>query len=293
MGGSPTDTPRLPPSAPSCAPAVATAPPPASLPIRPAISTRQVATDPGLPPPARLTLPVLLIAGSADHPPALHPGSKTSVARAPRQPLLTLHQTRSETTGPTFGSSGLGPRDNDLTLNFAHGSLPVGERIILHGHVLDENARPVPNTLVEIWQANASGRYRHQKDADLGALDPNFGGCGRMMTDATGYYFFRTIKPGPDPWLNDVNAWRPSHIDLAVFGSAFSPRLITQQYFAGDPLIANCPIVRTLPAPADLQRLIAVLAMNTAVPMDCLACKFDIVLRGRRSTLVENRLART
>ena len=226
----------------------------------------------------------------AMHPPAHAPGYKTSVPRSPRQALLTLQQTLSEITGPTFGHADIAPLDNDLTLNFGHGGMPVGERIILHGRVLDENARPVPNTLVEIWQANASGRYRHKKDAYLGALDPNFGGCGRTLTDANGYYYFRTIKPGPYPWLNYVNAWRPAHIHVSVFGTSFSQRLITQLYFHGDPLLATCPIVQTIPDPQAAQRLIAALDLNTAIPMDCLAYKFDIILRGRRQTLFENKL---
>lgn len=224
------------------------------------------------------------------HPAAYNEGYKTSVPRSPRFALLTLQQTVSEITGPTFGHSDIGAVDNDLTLNFSHGDLPVGERIILHGRVLDENARPVPGTLVEIWQANASGRYRHKKDTYLGSLDPNFGGCGRTLTDSNGYYFFRTIKPGPYPWLNYVNSWRPAHIHVSVFGTSFSQRLITQLYFEGDPLIAKCPIVQTVPDPQAVQQLIAALDMNTAIPMDCLAYKFDIVLRGRRSTLFENRL---
>lgn len=226
----------------------------------------------------------------SQHPPAHHPGYKTSVPRSPRLPLLTLHQTLSEITGPTFGHSDIADLDNDLTLNFIHAAMPIGERIILHGRVLDENGRPVPNTLVEIWQANASGRYRHKKDTYLGALDPNFGGCGRTLTDASGYYFFRTIKPGPYPWMNYVNSWRPAHIHVSVFGTSFSQRLITQLYFEGDPLIAKCPIVQTLPDPSAVSRLTAALDLNTAVPMDCLAYKFDIVLRGRRSTLFENKL---
>ena len=224
------------------------------------------------------------------HPPALDVGYKTSVPRSPRQALLTVQQSLSEITGPTFGHSQLGQHDHDLIRNFAHGGDPVGERIIVHGRVLDENARPVPNTLVEVWQANASGRYRHKKDGYLGALDPNFGGCGRTMTNSDGYYFFRTIKPGPYPWLNHVNSWRPAHIHISVFGTSFSQRLITQLYFEGDPLIWKCPIVATIPDRAAVEQLIAVLDMNTAIPMDCLAYKFDIVLRGRRSTLFENRL---
>lgn len=224
------------------------------------------------------------------HPPALDTRYKTSVPRSPRNALLTLQQTVSEITGPTFGHNDIGALDNDLTLNFNHGGLPVGERMILSGRVLDENARPVPNTLVEIWQANASGRYRHKKDVYLGALDPNFGGCGRTITDAEGRYVFRTIKPGPYPWLNYVNSWRPAHIHVSVFGTSFSQRLITQLYFEGDPLIPKCPIVQTIPDPDAVQQLIAAIDLNSAVPMDCLAYKFDIVLRGRRSTMFENRL---
>lgn len=199
--------------------------------------------------------------------------------------MLTLQQILSEITGPSFGHGDLGPLDNDLTLNFGHGGLPVGERIILHGRVLDENARPVPGTLVEIWQANASGRYRHKKDACLGALDPNFGGCGRTLTDKNGYCFFRTVKPGPYPWLNHVNSWRTAHVHVSVSGTSFSQRLITQIYFQGDPLIAHCPIVQTLPDPLAIDRLVAALDLNTAVPMDCLAYKFDIILRGARLSL--------
>ena len=160
----------------------------------------------------------------------------------------------------------------------------------MHGRVLDENARPVPNTLVEIWQANAGGRYRHKKDAYLAPIDPNFGGCGRTTTDDNGYYYFRTVKPGAYPWRNWVNNWRPAHIHVSVFGTAFAQRLITQLYFEGDPLIAKCPIVNTIPDQAARCQLIAALDMNASVPLDSIAYKFDIVLRGRRSTLFENRM---
>jgi protocatechuate 3,4-dioxygenase beta subunit len=224
------------------------------------------------------------------HPPAYHPGYKSSVPRAPRQALLSVEQSLSEITGPVFGHGDLGPLDHDLLSNFCHGGDPVGQRIIVHGHVRDENGRPVPGTLVEIWQANASGRYRHRNDTYFGALDPNFGGCGRTITDAEGYYFFRTVKPGAYPWRNHLNAWRPAHIHVSVFGRSFSQRLITQMYFEGDPLIPLCPIVRTIPDPAAIDRLIAPLDLNAAIPLDSLAYRFDIVLRGRRSTLFENRL---
>jgi len=224
------------------------------------------------------------------HPPAYDPGYKTSVARSPRLPLLSLEQSLSEITGPTFGHGDLGPLDHDLIRNYAHGGEPIGERIIVHGRVLDENARPVAGTLVEVWQANAGGRYRHPKDTYLAPIDPNFGGCGRTISDADGSYFFRTVKPGAYPWRNYVNSWRPAHIHVSVFGRSFSQRLITQMYFEGDPLIARCPIVQTIPDRAAIDQLVAPLDMNAAVPLDCLAYRFDIVLRGRRSTLFENRL---
>jgi protocatechuate 3,4-dioxygenase beta subunit len=224
------------------------------------------------------------------HPAALTPGYKTSVARSPRFAPISLEQSVSELTGPVFGHADLGARDHDLILNYAKTGDPVGERIIVHGRVLDENARPVPNTLVEIWQANAGGRYRHKKDTYLAPIDPNFGGCGRTLTDAQGYYFFRTVKPGAYPWRNLVNNWRPAHIHLSVFGASFCQRLITQLYFEGDPLIPLCPIVQTIPDPDAIETLIARLDMNASVPLDSIAYHFDIVLRGRRSTLFENRL---
>ena len=224
------------------------------------------------------------------HPKALTPDYKTSVTRSPRLAMLSLQGSMSEITGPTFGHTDIDPIDNDLIKNYAKTGDPIGERIIVHGRVLDENARPVPNTLVEVWQANAGGRYRHKKDSYLAPIDPNFGGCGRTMTDENGYYFFRTVKPGAYPWRNWVNNWRPAHIHISVFGTSFTQRLITQLYFEGDPLIAKCPIVQSIPDPDAIQQLIAVLDMNAGIPLDCLAYKFDIVLRGRRSTLFENRL---
>lgn len=224
-------------------------------------------------------------------PPALTPGYKTSVARSPRQALISLENTVSEITGPVFGHQDIDAGDNDLLTNYARaGESPIGERIILHGRVLDENARPVPNTLVEIWQANAGGRYRHKKDTYLAPIDPNFGGCGRTLTDGGGYFFFRTVKPGAYPWRNHVNNWRPAHIHVSVFGSGFVQRLITQCYFEGDPLIPLCPIVQTIPDPDAIEQLTAKLDLNATVPLDSIAWKFDIVLRGRRSTLFENRL---
>ena len=223
-------------------------------------------------------------------PPALTPGYKTSIARSPSQPLLSVPQTLSETTGPVFGQNDLGPLDADLLANYSHGGEPVGERIIVHGRVTDGNGRPVAGALIEIWQANAGGRYRHLKDTYLAALDPNFGGCGRVLTDAEGCYAFRSVKPGAYPWPNATNSWRPAHIHFSLFGTAFCQRLITQMYFEGDPLIARCPIVSTIPDPAAIERLVAPLDMPASKPFDALAYRFDIVLRGRRSTVFENRL---
>ncbi|MAN56438.1 MAG: protocatechuate 3,4-dioxygenase subunit beta [Paracoccus sp. (in: a-proteobacteria)] len=224
------------------------------------------------------------------HPPALTPKYKTSVARSPRWPMISLENTISEITGPRFGHADIDPIDNDLIRNYAKTGDPVGERIIVHGRVLDENARPVPNTLVEIWQANSGGRYRHKKDTYLAPIDPNFGGCGRTLSDENGQYAFRTIKPGAYPWRNRVNNWRPAHIHVSVFGSGFLQRLITQLYFEGDPLIAHCPIVHAIPDRDAVQQLTAKLDLNATIPLDSIAYKFDIVLRGRRSTLFENRL---
>lgn len=224
------------------------------------------------------------------HPPALTPDYKTSVLRSPRLALWSLQSSLSEVTGPAFGQDDIGPLDHDLIKNYARDGDPIGERILVHGHVRDGNGRGVPNTLVEIWQANAAGRYRHRNDRYLAPIDPNFGGCGRIITDEDGYYFFRTVKPGPYPWRNTVNAWRPAHIHVSVFGSGFAQRLITQMYFEGDPLIWRDAIVGTIPDRAAVERLVAPLDLDAAVPLDTLAYRFDIVLRGRQSTLFENKL---
>jgi len=223
------------------------------------------------------------------HPPAYTPQYKTSVLRSPQQPLLSLDNTISEMTGPVFGHSKIGPLDNDLIHNYAKTGDAIGQRIIVYGRVLDENARPVPGALLEFWQANAGGRYRHKKETYLAVLDPNFGGCWRAITDEEGRYSFRTIKPGAYPWPNGVNDWRPAHIHFSIFGHAFAQRLITQMYFEGDPMIWQCPIVRTIPDKVAIEQLVAALDRNNTTPMDSLAYKFDIVLRGRRSTMFENR----
>ena len=225
------------------------------------------------------------------HAPALTPGYKTSVLRAPQRALLSLDGTVSETTGPVFGHSMIGELDNDLILNYARpGESAIGERIIVHGRVLDERAKPVAGALVEFWQANAGGRYRHKKETYLAAIDPNFGGCGRAITDEDGHYHFRTVRPGAYPWPNGINDWRPAHIHFSIFGHGFAQRLITQMYFEGDPMIWKCPIVGTIPDKAAIEQLIAPLDWGNTIPMDSRAYKFDIVLRGRRSTMFENKL---
>jgi protocatechuate 3,4-dioxygenase beta subunit len=168
--------------------------------------------------------------------------------------------------------------------------LPIGERIIIHGRVLDGNARPLRGVLVEIWQANASGKYRHRNDGYIGTVDPNFGGCGRCLTDGDGRYAFRTIKPGPYPFRNKINDWRPAHMHFSVFGHGFAQRLITQMYFEGDPLIRHDSILNTIPDEAARDRLVARLDLAASVPLDTLAYRWDIVLRGTRATVFENKL---
>ncbi len=223
-------------------------------------------------------------------PDALTPAYKTSVKRSPQAALLSFPTTLSEETSPVFGHNILSELDNDLILNYANpGESAIGPRIIVHGRVLDETGRGVPGALVEFWQANAGGRYRHKKESYLAALDPNFGGCGRTITAEDGSYEFRTIMPGPYPWPNGMNDWRPAHIHFSLFGHGFAQRLITQMYFQGDPLIPQCPIVGVLKSQEAVDALTAPLDMNRTVPMDSLAYKFDMVLRGRRQTYFENR----
>jgi protocatechuate 3,4-dioxygenase beta subunit len=225
------------------------------------------------------------------HPPAYTPEYKTSVVRSPQRALISFDNTLSEITGPVFGHAMLGELDADLIYNYAKpGESAIGQRIIVHGRVVDERGKGVAGALLEFWQANAGGRYRHKREGYLAALDPNFGGCGRTITDDDGYYRFRTVKPGAYPWPNGVNDWRPAHIHFSVFGHGFAQRLITQMYFEGDPMIWNCPIVKSIPDKAAIEQLIAALDMNNTIPMDARAYKFDIVLRGRRSTLFENRM---
>ena len=222
------------------------------------------------------------------HPPAFTQGYKTSILRSPQKSLISIQNDLSDITGPLFSRDELGPLDNDLIMNYAKSGLPIGERILVHGYLRDENGRPVPNALIEVWQANASGRYRHKNDKYIAPIDPNFGGCGRVMTDENGYYFYRTIKPGPYPWRNGINDWRPAHIHYSIFGSGFAQRLITQMYFEGDPLIPGCPIVRSIPNEEAVRGLIAQMDRGAFVALDSLAYRFDITIRGSRATLFEN-----
>jgi protocatechuate 3,4-dioxygenase, beta subunit len=222
------------------------------------------------------------------HPPADTPGYKSTTYRAPRRALLHLPQSIGELTGPLFGHDRLGPLDNDLIRNYASDSDAIGERILVHGKVLDEDARPVPGALIEIWQANAGGKYRHVNDKYKAALDPNFGGCGRVISAADGAYSFRTIRPGPYPFPNGDCAWRPAHIHLSIFGSAFVQRLVTQIYFEGDPLIPLCPIANTIRDPKAISAVTARLDMGAMEAFDSLAYRFDIVLRGRDATWFES-----
>lgn len=239
-----------------------------------------------------ITRPVTFKARNYDaHPRPDYPDYRSSILRHPKQALVALPQSLADTTGPAFGHAPLGDYDHDLIINFAEASqLAMGERIKVYGRVIDERSRPVPNALIEVWQANSGGRYRHKNDGYLAPLDPNFGGYGRCLTDADGNYNFRTIKPGPYPWPNGGNDWRPAHIHFSIFGVAFAQRLITQMYFEGDPHINICPIVQSIADAKAVDQLVARLDMAETVPMDLRAYRFDLVLRGRGSTVFENKL---
>jgi protocatechuate 3,4-dioxygenase, beta subunit len=219
-------------------------------------------------------------------PASLYEPYRATIRRAPRRPLVLLPHTLSEITGPVYGHQPISETDADLTRQ--HEGEPLGERIIVTGRVLDDDGRPVPHTLIEIWQANAAGRYRHHHDNHPAALDPNFTGAGRVLTDANGHYRFTTIKPGAYPWKNHDNAWRPAHIHFSLFGNAFATRLVTQMYFPGDPLFAFDPIFQSIPDERARQRLIARFDLAATQPEWALAYQFDIVLRGKEATPFES-----
>ena len=235
-------------------------------------------------PPAGLILPSYQRPAGV-HPPLDTPGYRSSLLRAPKRPLVPLAQGLTEVTGPLLGAERVTAADTDLTTR--HGGQPLGERIILTGRVLDSGGRPVPDTLVEIWQANASGRYAHRVDDHDAPLDPNFDGAGRCMTDSGGRYRFITIKPGAYPWKNHLTAWRPAHVQFSLFGRAFTQRLITQMYFPGDPLFAQDPIFNSVPDPKARERLIARFDLGLTQPEWALGYEWDIVLRGRDATAFE------
>lgn len=221
------------------------------------------------------------------HPPLDSPDYKSSALRHPKQPLVPLPQRLTEITGPLFGAERVGEHDDDLTAG--HAGEPIGERIIVSGRVLDSDGRPVPDALIEVWQANAAGRYAHHVDDHPAPLDPNFSGGGRCVTDSLGNYRFITIKPGPYPWGNHYNAWRPAHIHFSLFGRAFTQRLVTQMFFPGDPLFPLDPIFNSIPDEAARQRLISSFDIDNTVPDWAMAYRWDIVLRGRTATVFESR----
>jgi protocatechuate 3,4-dioxygenase beta subunit len=217
------------------------------------------------------------------HPPYIYPGYKSTGLRGPTQPLIPLKQTLSELTGPVYGQESVGPLDHDLTRNARVNGEPLGERIVVAGRVLDEDGRPLPDTLIEVWQANAAGRYIHKSDQHDAPLDPNFRGSGRCVTDGEGRYKFYSVKPGAYPWGNHPNAWRPNHIHFSLFGPSFITRLVTQMYFPGDPLLDLDPIY--LGASEDARELlISKFDLDITEPEFALGYRFDIVLRGRNAT---------
>ena len=221
----------------------------------------------------------------AGQPPYLYPDYVSTRLRAPERPPIIVPETLTETTGPAFGHGSVGPLDHDLTRG--HAGEPLGERIIVTGRVKDGDGRPVQNSLIEIWQANAAGRYTHQKDRHPAPLDPNFSGAGRCLTDVEGRYRFVTVKPGAYPWKNHENAWRPAHIHLSIFGSSFRSRLITQMYFPGDPLFEHDPIFQSVRDPEARVRLISTFDLETTEPEWALGYRFDVVLEGRGATPFE------
>ena len=217
----------------------------------------------------------------------LYPAYRSTVKRAPTQPLVQMPQTLSEMTGPLFGAQDVAESDWDLTAQ--HAGAPLGERMIVSGRLLDEGGRPLPNALVELWQANASGRYRHAIDSHDAPLDPNFTGFGRVVTDAQGHYRFKTVKPGAYPWRNHFNAWRPAHLHFSLFGLGFAQRLVTQMYFPGDPLLEFDPMYLSVPDDKARQRLVSSFDWENTQPEYAIAYRFDIILRGRDATPMENK----
>ena len=220
-------------------------------------------------------------------PPLLYPPYASTVKRAPSRPMIKVPANLVDLATPVYGYLPIGDGDADLTRQ--HDGEAQGERIVVSGRVLDEDGRAVPHTLVEIWQANAAGRYRHLHDNHPAPIDPNFSGAGRTITDAEGYYRFVTIKPGAYPWSNHPNAWRPAHIHFSLFGHSLATRLVTQMYFPNDPLFPYDPIYNSIPDEGARQRLISTFDLGLTEPNWALGYRFDIVLRGRHSTPFEGR----
>jgi protocatechuate 3,4-dioxygenase beta subunit len=218
------------------------------------------------------------------HPPSRYPDYKSTPSRSPGQPLVTVPHTLTEVTGPVYGHRSVREGDNDLTRQ--HDGEALGERIVVRGRLLDGDGRPIRRSLVEVWQANSAGRYRHDRDRSPMPLDPNFSGAGRTVTDDDGNWEFTTIKPAAYPWGNHHNAWRPAHIHFSVFGPAFTTRLITQMYFPSDPLFPFDPILSSVPEAAR-QRLVSSFDMDGTVPEWALGYRWDIVVRGRAATPTE------
>jgi protocatechuate 3,4-dioxygenase beta subunit len=218
-------------------------------------------------------------------PPYFWPDYVSTRLRAPLEPLVIAPQTLSELTGPAFGEGDVGELDHDLTRQ--HDGEPLGERIIVSGRVTDRHGRAVRSALIEIWQANAAGRYIHDGDQHPAPLDPNFTGAGRCLTDDDGVYRFVTVKPGAYPWRNHDNAWRPAHIHLSLFGRAFTNRLVTQMYFPGDPLFVQDPIFQSVRDSKARNRLVCAFDLDSTVPEWALGYRFDVVLGGPAATPLE------
>jgi len=236
--------------------------------------------------PAELRLPRYRRDPEGTHPPLDHAGYRSTALRHPKEPLIVLPHLLTEVTGPALGPGRIGEFDNDLTKG--HEGEPQGQRIIVTGRLLDGDGRPIRDSLVEVWQANAGGRYRHTGDRWPSPIDPNFDGAGRTLTDGDGRYTFTTIKPGAYPWKNHDNAWRPAHIHFSVFGSAFTQRLVTQMYFPEDPLFSQDPIFNSIPDEKERQRMIARFDLDRTEAEWALAFQFDIVVRGREASVFED-----
>ena len=218
------------------------------------------------------------------------PDYKSSIFRAPKNKKISIQPTYSEILGPKFNKNIIGKLDNDLTLNFSKNKMsPLGHKIIVHGTVYDQFSNPIEGALIEIWQANAAGKYLHQNDKNPAPIDPNFAGCGRFLTSSDGCYEFLTIQPGPYPYPNRGIEWRPMHIHFSIFGKSFGQRLITQMYFEGDPLINLCPMVNSIGDEKAKKSLVGILDTSRSNTHNILAYKFDIVLRGVKQTYFENR----